>query len=435
MNHKRLSNERLSNERLSSELVSLRRRLTAWYALTLGAIVLVLGVGLFAALRYQIAEQLDDSLRGAAAALERATDIREEERASARGQVMDAVAELRIPDRSLFLFDGDARPVVPREAPAWLGAAVMRALHDSATFIDRDTDQDRTLRAFVQRFRSRSGNTYVAVAVADRIELEDKYFSLILSLGAAALVALILFAAVGSFLTGKSVEPVAQSIESMRRFMADAAHELRTPLTVLRSRAEVALARDDHVDTDREALVAIEREATRLGNIVENLLLLARSDAGARPVARDALYLDDITSDAVSAAQPLAERAGVTIHVDEFEEAPVRGDAALLHQLVMILLDNAIKFTPSGGSVGVSVAHSGDTATLAVRDTGVGIPAAQIPHVFERFYRGDSSRARADGAGLGLSIAQWIADAHGARISVQSEEGRGTIVSVRFHMP
>ncbi len=414
------------------EIARLRRRLTAWYGLTLGAIVIVLGAGLFVAVRHQIAETLDDSLRGAAATVERATDIREQERAAARGQVVDAVAELRIPDRDLFLFDARGKPLVPNRASEWVRVAALTALRDSAAFAERDTVPDRTDRAFVERFTSGAGNTYVAAAVADRVELEDQYASLILSFGGAALTALVLFSVVGSFLTRKSVEPVAHTLDSMRRFMGDAAHELRTPITVLRSRAEVALARDAHPGDNRETLVAIEQEAARLGNIVENLLLLARSDGGARPVAHDRVYLDDIASDAVSAAQPLAERANVTLRVAGFEEAAVVGDAALLHQLVMIILDNAIKFTNAGGSVDLSVNHATDGAVLSVRDTGVGIPQDQIARVFERFYRVDTARSRADGAGLGLSIAQWIADSHGARITVQSKSGTGTSVSVRF---
>ncbi len=417
------------------EIARLRRRLTAWYALTLGAIVVVLGAGLFLAVRHQIAEHLDDSLRGAAATVARATDIREQERATARGQVVDAVAELRVPDRDLFLFDMRGDALVPSRAPEWLRAAALAALRDSAVFTERETIPDRTLRAFVERFTSRAGNTYVAAAVADRVELEDQYSTLILSFGGAALTALVLFAVVGSFLTRKSVEPVARTLDSMRRFMGDAAHELRTPITVLRSRAEVALARDAHPGDNRDTLVAIEHEAVRLGNIVENLLLLARSDAGARPVARESVYLDDVASDAVSAAQPLAERAGVTLRIAGFEEAPVTADPALLHQLVVIILDNAIKFTPAGGSVDLSVNQTADGAVLSISDTGVGISQDQLAHVFERFYRGDTARSRGEGlsgAGLGLSIAQWIADAHGARIAIESEPGVGTTVSVRF---
>jgi signal transduction histidine kinase len=417
---------------VNEPLSRLRWRLTAWYAVTLGTIVVLLGAGLFVAIRQQIAAQLDDSLRGATGAVERATAIREAEHVEARGVVMDAVAELRIPGRTLFLFDSLAHPVVPHEAPSSIVEVASLARKDSAVFSTLRGPRDQSLRAYAVRFRSPGGHRYIAAAMADKIELEDEYAALILSFGIAAFGALFLFAAGGSFLTGKSIEPVERTMNYMRRFMADAAHELRTPLTVLRSRAEVALARDAAPSPSRDALLAIEREAARLGRIVEDLLLLARSDAGATAPPLQAVFLDDVVSDAVSAASPLAERGGVSLRLDQFEEARVMGDSALLHQLVMILVDNAIKFTPEGGSVDVSVTRGADGALLSVCDTGAGIPAEQLPHVFERFFRGDASRARGEGAGLGLSIAQWIADVHGAKIGMQSEPGRGTTVEVRF---
>jgi signal transduction histidine kinase len=272
----------------------------------------------------------------------------------------------------------------------------------------------------------------VAVAVADQLELEDQYAALIVAFGAAALGALVLFAAGGSFLTRKSIEPVERTMSYMRRFMADAAHELRTPLAVVRSRAEVALAPDADPARQRDALAAIERESIRLGKIVEDLLLLARSDAGGAPVEMKRIFLDDVTSDAIGAAGALAAKRDITLSLDRFEEAPIDGAEALVRQLLMILLDNAVKFTPPGGTVLVSVTNAAAGAVVTISDSGPGIPADQIGHVFERFYRGDAARARGEGAGLGLSIAQWIADIHHARISLSSEDDRGTVAEVRF---
>ena len=230
----------------------------------------------------------------------------------------------------------------------------------------------------------------------------------------------------------------------MRRFMADAAHELRTPITVVRARAEVALQRGREPETYVLALKSIEHETERLTRIVEDLLMLARADAGERPIERRRVFLDDVTSDAAGAARVIAERKAVRIDVDEFEEAAVSGDPALLRQLVMILLDNAIKFTDRGGAgVHVGVRAEASSATLTVSDTGIGIPPDQLSHVFERFYRGDPSRTRgassdgstSDGAGLGLSIAQWIADEHGGVIRMESQPGHGTRVVVQFPPP
>ncbi len=419
-------------------LTRLRLRLTAWYVATFSAILLLLGAGLFVTIRYQFRMQLDASLHDAAAELARAARIRELE-AGARGRVVDAVDELRIPDRTLYLFGTDGRPVMPMKAELWIGEAARAAARVGSVDVDRDVTGDRTLRLHAERFALGSGQLLVAVAVADQIELEDRYASLIAAFGGAASIAIILVAAGGWLLVRKSTAPIERTIAFMRRFMADAAHELRTPLTVLRSRAEIALQQAREPAAYVSALRGIEAESERLGRIVDDLLMLARADAGERPIARARVFLDDLALDASGAAQVVAQRKGVTIEVAEFEEAVVDGDSALLRQLVMILLDNAVKFTPDGGRVIVRVGSTGGAPLLVVTDSGEGIPAEQLPLIFERFYRGDPARSRGDavdgghdGAGLGLSIARWIADAHGAAIDVSSQIGIGTRVEVLF---
>ncbi|HXC25874.1 MAG TPA: HAMP domain-containing sensor histidine kinase [Gemmatimonadaceae bacterium] len=417
---------------MGRELRHLRLRLTAWYAGTLGVIVLLLGSGLFFVIRDRISQQLNASLRSAVTAIVYAADIRAMERTRAHGMAIDAVAELRIPDRELYLLDTTGAPIIPNDAASWIRAAAHRAAtHDSAS-AKHKVIEGHILRLYARRFTARDGHMYVAAAMADQIELEDQYAALIVAFSATAFTALILFAGVGSFLTQKSIEPVEQTMTSMRRFMADAAHELRTPLTVLRTRAEVTLQRAYTAEEYQDALRTIEREAQHLGKIVEDLLLLARTDAGERPIARERLFLDDIALDAANAARSIAERRGVTLEVGAFDEAAVIGDAVLIRQLVLILLDNAIKFTPAGNTVRMSVTSEDGAALLRVDDHGIGIPADQLSHVFERFFRGDTARIRSDGAGLGLSIAQWIAEAHRATIEIQSTPGEGTQVAVRF---
>jgi signal transduction histidine kinase len=240
-------------------------------------------------------------------------------------------------------------------------------------------------------------------------------------------------AAGGWFLSGKSTTPIERTMAQMRRFMADAAHELRTPVAVLRSRAEVALQRERDPEAYVTALAAVGVEAERIGGIVEDLLTLARAEAGERPVGRERVYLDDIALDAVDGVRVLAERRGVELAVPEFEEAAVEADPVLLRQLIVIVLDNAIKFTPAGGRVSLRVrANGGRSAELRIEDTGIGIPPEDLAHIYDRFFRGGGVRARGDGAGLGLSIARWIADAHGATIDVVSTPGTGTQVSIYF---
>ena len=412
-------------------LARLRRQLTLWYAGLFTLVLGLLGGGLFVAISHQMSRRLDASLDAATAALMRAARIREVERAGAGGAVVDAVDELHIPGRTLYLLDATARPIKPSQAPDWIRGAAGKAIAQEQLYRDLDVD-GRELRIHAQRFTGSTGTVYVAVAVADRVELEDQYTLLIEAFAVAGLVGMLLAAGGGYVLIRKSTAPVERSMDQMRRFMADAAHELRTPITLLRTRAEVAAGQDREPTRDAATLQAIEREATRLGEITGDLLTLARADAGEWPVAREALYLDDAAAGAVEAARTLAEHKRVVMEVGTFEEAKILADPALVRRLLLIVLDNAIKFTPSGGRVRLDVSARHPQAAVVVSDTGIGIPAEQLPHVFERFYRGDPARREAEGAGLGLAIARWIADVHGARIDVGSQPGVGTRVTLRF---
>jgi len=402
-------------------LARLRLQLTAWYAGVLVLVLALLGTGLFLTVRRQMSRHLDVSLRAAAGALEQAARIRESERAGARGAVVDAVDELHIPDRVLYLLDGDFHPIKPAVVPDWIRDAVLRA-----------AETKHGDRVYVERFTGSTGTPYVAVVAADRLELEDEYASLIEAFAAAALAAMLLVAGGGSLLVRKSTAPVRRSMEQMRRFMADAAHELRTPITLLRTRAEVAAGQEREASRDGAAFQAIEREAARLGDITGDLLTLARADAGEWPVVRETLYLDDAVAGAVDAARARADQRRVFVEVGAFEEARISGDAALVRQLLLIVLDNALKFTPAGGRVRLDVSARNGRAAVVVTDTGLGIPAEQLPHVFERFYRGDRVRHEAEGAGLGLAIARWIADVHGADIAITSQPAHGTRVAISF---
>jgi len=416
-------------------LARLRLDLTLWYAGVLTLMLALLGSGLFVAVRRQISGQLDASLQAATAALMQAARIRETEQAHAKGAVVDAVDELRIPDRSLYLLDSSGRPIKPERAPDWIQAAAREAASTGRTDRTLRAPADHELRLHAERFTGSTGTVYVAAAVADRLELEDEYASLIRAFGAAALVALLLVAGGGYLLVRKSTAPIERSLDQMRRFMADAAHELRTPITILRTRAEVGLAQDREPARDRAMLEAIARETARLGGLAGDLLTLARADAGERLIGREPLYLDDAAAGAVDAVRALAQHKTVGVDVGTFEEARIIGDPALVRQLLLIVLDNAIKFTPAGGRVRLDVATVDGRAAVVVTDTGIGIPAAQLPHVFERFYRGDQARREAEGAGLGLAIARWIADAHGARIDIGPAPGGGAGTRVTISFP
>jgi signal transduction histidine kinase len=420
-------------------LARLRLRLTAWYVATFCAILALLGVGLFIAIRRQLAQQLDDSLRSATVELIRAARIREIEATSASGKVVDAVDELHIPDRLLYLVDLAGHPVKPDSAAGWVQAAALRAAREGRIEEDLTQPQGRALRLHAERFALADGTPLIAVAAGDTVELEARYTALLAAFGAAAVVAIVLVGAGGWLLVRKSTAPVEHTIEYMQRFMADAAHELRTPITVLRSRAEVALQQPRDREVYVSALGGIEAEAQRLGRIVEDLFTLARADAGETTLVRQRVYLDDLALESAEAARAVAETRRVALRVAEFEEAAVDGDPGRLRQLIMILLDNALKFTQAGGEVCIRVGVVAGQPTVVVEDTGIGIGTDQMPHIFERFYRGDPARTRgqdgvrgSEGAGLGLAIARWIADQHGAQIGVSSTPSVGTKVEVRF---
>jgi signal transduction histidine kinase len=410
----------------------LRLRLTASYAAVLLSTVALLGVGVFFAVRREMEHELTRSLEGATQALIEATHVRDVEQAEAHGVVADAIDELHIPDRALYLFRDDGVPLKPDTAPAWIVAAAKVAGAKGQADRTLETPEHRAIRLHAQRFAGAGDRRYVALVVATRPELEDRYASLLHTFAAAALAALVLVAGGGYVLVRQATAPIARSIDDMRRFMADAAHELRTPITVLRTRADLAAHAAREPASDTATLAAIEGEAARLGDIVEELLTLARADAGERPVVREPIYLDDVSVTAVDAIQPLAVQKGVQVDVGTFEEAPIAGDPVLVRRLLLIVLDNAVKFTRRDGQVRVDVASRSGESVVTVTDAGIGIPADQLPHVFERFYRGEEARRMGQGAGLGLAIARWIAELHGGVIAIASDAGLGTTVTIRF---
>jgi heavy metal sensor kinase len=219
-----------------------------------------------------------------------------------------------------------------------------------------------------------------------------------------------------------------------RQFTADASHELRTPLTVLASQIDVALERPRTPEEYQRLLASLRDDTARMGQLLGELLTLARADAGQQLLSREPLELAELVHNVVSAMQPLAGQRGVQLVEDTRVEAVVDGDQTRLSQLLLNLVENGLRYTPAGGSVSVRVGHDGGWAVIEVADTGVGIAREHLPHVFERFYRADPARARSDGgAGLGLAIGHWIAQAHGGRIEVSSEPGRGS--TFRVYLP
>jgi signal transduction histidine kinase len=204
-------------------------------------------------------------------------------------------------------------------------------------------------------------------------------------------------------------------------------------LTAIRTEVEVALAKPLNVGEHQQLLGSILEECSRLTTLTDQLLTLAREDARAAQQAQEPVDLAALVVDVAETMQLLAEAKELHLRADVNGSAWVRGDAARLREVFFNLLDNGIKYTPKGGEVEVRVEQTGSEAIVTVRDTGIGIPAEHLPHVFDRFYRVDKARSRAEGGtGLGLSIAQNTIVAHGGQIELTSTPGKGTICAVRL---
>ncbi len=213
----------------------------------------------------------------------------------------------------------------------------------------------------------------------------------------------------------------------MRQFSADAAHELRTPLAVLRCGMEVVAARARSVEEYQEALGASIEEVSRLSRIVDNLFTLARADAGNQEFIWAPVDLSELLQEVYEQAELMAETKGLGVSLHTNGEVFVQGDCLRLKQLFLNLVDNAVKYTSAGGSIHLAVEHEEQWAKVVVKDTGIGIPTEALSHIFDRFYRVDKARSLDDtGGGLGLSICQWVAQAHGGTITVQSRVGSGS---------
>jgi len=224
------------------------------------------------------------------------------------------------------------------------------------------------------------------------------------------------------------------AFQRITRFTADASHELRTPVSVMRTSAEIALRKTRTEEEYRETLGQILHESERLSQLIEQLLILARADAGSSVLPMERTDLTEPLRNACQQAGVLAEKKKLAFceHVPS-KPLWVQGDSPSLERLFLVLLDNAVKYTPDGGSIEVDLNAEDGFAVAAIRDTGIGVAAEDIPHVFERFYRADRARSRdLGGSGLGLAIGTWIAQVHGGEIRVESEPSKGSCFEVRL---
>ena len=293
------------------------------------------------------------------------------------------------------------------------------------------------VRILTDNVLAENGETYAVQIVGDRIAEQRTLDTMLVVLLVGGIVVVLVAFGFGTIYARRALVPIRESLTNQRvalrrqrEFAADASHELRTPLTVIRSSVEhLERHRDEPVATVGSALVDIDDEVRHMTAIVEDLLLLARSDSGAVALERVPVDLGDVAADGASAMGKPATDRGVRVEVDP-QAAVVAGDPARLRQLVMILVDNAIRHSPTDGRVGVAVRAETGGASLVVEDDGPGIRPEDLPHLFERFYRAPG--APGGGTGLGLAIAKWIVDRHGGRIEVANRAEGGARFVVRL---
>jgi two-component system heavy metal sensor histidine kinase CusS len=449
--------------------ISIRQRLTAWYAAALLLGLAIFALGMWVSLRERLIAGVDSRLAQRIQGLETAlgADAEIRDRAQLQQELAEFVRE--IPDGSLvqlrdtsgvLLLPSPKQPVLPPNAAG-------------QTRPHNERIGGRQLRVARARLRS-AGSVYdvqVAVPLAEILGVMQDFRRLLLWMIPGVLIVACLG---GYWLSSRALRPVDEittvarsigvqnlsqriavpqtgdelqrmaqawndvlerldiAVKRIRQFTSDASHELRTPLALIRATAELALRRERGAEGYRTSLRQIEHVAEHMTALTESLLALARADADGLGMTMKSTDLNELILSVVQQNAALAMEKGVTLRAVTAEQpAQAAADASGIRRILLILVDNALKHTPAGGTVTVSAAAAAARVTLTVDDTGEGIPAAALPHIFERFYRADPARSSGSGFGLGLSIAQTIAQAHGSAIVVSSTPGAGA----RFSLP
>lgn len=455
---------------------SVRTRLTLWYAAVLALSLIVFALVVYYAAAAIFYERQDESLRStaqtvASACLEEFAEVRS---LPAAGQIV--LFELVFPNRYVQIIDNNGQPLASTKGASEMAVTISAPLLSQARERGSSLVTINDLRVAIVPLSS-DRNLGFATVTEPLGVIEEGLVRLRRDFFAGVPLVLLLASAGGYFLARKNLLPIASmdrqtqrisaeslssrldidnprdelgrlastindlltrletSFKAQQRFIADASHELRTPLAVLRGETEVALEKPRTIGEYHESLTLIKDEAERLSRIVEDLFILARQPMDApTTLMREPLSLNDVVKDCTRAAQVLATRKGVRLQ-SENEPASISfsGDDELLRRMVLNLLDNAVKYTPTGGEIWVKLARQNGNAQIVVSDTGVGITAGDQPYVFDRFYRVDKARSRAGGgAGLGLSIAAWIVEAHGGKIVLESAPGKGSSFTVKL---
>jgi signal transduction histidine kinase len=401
-----------------SERAAFRRarfRLTAWYVCVLAVFFVGLGATVYLLQKRQLYQNINSGLKSTAQL--GAKDWQKHNEAGLDALNAGLRYHVAFTDGSKVTRPGGQPTVgLPNEA------AARAALRYTSDMRDVQTS-DGPLRVYSLRVGGGPMVVQVERSLEPAEEALDNLLAVLLIGSAGALVV----AAVGGwFLAGKSLEPLRVAFARQHAFVADASHELRTPLAVIRANAEFL----QQGQPDSVEIADIVSETDRLSALVDALLALARGEAADRP-QRDLFDLGTVVQGSVEAMQALAGERGISLSVEAEHGVHVQGDREQLRQLIVILVDNALRYTPQGGSVDIGVGRSANQATVAVTDTGIGIDQDALSRVFDRFYRADDARNRdSGGAGLGLAIARQLVEEHGGKITAESTPGRGSTFTV-----
>ena len=293
-------------------------------------------------------------------------------------------------------------------------------LHIVQAALEREDDSG-VLGDYSLRYLRRLGVVSVRIAFTDCTMEQATMRSLLLRSGRVALAALAVLAGLSYCLAGLVVGPVKRAWQEQKQFVSDASHELKTPLTVILSSSELA-AEEQDVQRTKQYVEGIHAESLRMKALVEDMLTLARTESGTRPET-EAVDLSDTVLESVLAFEPVAFESGRELVYDIQPELTVMGSGVQLRRLTDILLDNAVKYAAEGTPIRLLLRQEGQCAALRMENRGETIPAEKLRHIFDRFYRADESRSGGEGFGLGLAIAQSIAQSHGGSIGCASEEG------------
>lgn len=445
---------------------SFRLRLTVWYVGCFAVLFMLLAAGLYGVLSRALTSRLDESLLSqAATASSLFQDEMSESNNDADKSAEEAVTNMRLRAGKVALLDGARVLAASRPFDAIAAAQRAGGAKESAYSITG-------ARAAIHRFTF-NGRAYVAVATepmdaidADLAAIRRAMFlalPLILAIAGAGgywfatrgMAPLDAMAAQARHITGSNLDArlqignaaeeltalaesfnellgrLDQSFENMRRFVADASHELRTPVAVIRGEADVALANERSGSEYKESLAIILDESRRLSRLVDDLLNLARADAGRVKLQAQEFYWNDLLSECCRSVQSLAGARQIDLECRCAGDAPFFGDEELLRRMTLNLLDNAIRYTPPGGKVLAELEAGQAGVRIRISDTGIGIGPEAAEHVFERFFRADKARSRGNGGfGLGLAIVKWVAESHRGAVELASEPGAGSTFTV-----